>query len=113
MDTTIFVILLYVLVGCLLIILGLPLLLEKIKPNWLYGFRLPKTMSNKEIWYKSNKYVGRDLIIAGVIVIIGSIFLLIFRSIFPLEIIVFTGSFLIIIPIVAVLFRGLSYLKKL
>jgi len=47
-------------------------LLCKIKPNWLYGFRLPKTLSDEDICYKTNKYVGRDFIFAGILVIFGS-----------------------------------------
>ena len=52
--------LVFIFVGMLEIIMGIPLLLEKIKPNALYGFRTPKTRSSDEIWYKVNKYVGRD-----------------------------------------------------
>ena len=69
----------YIIVGVMEIILGLPLLFEKIKPNWFYGFRLPKSMSNKEIWYKTNRYVGRDFIVAGIIVIIAALVVLMFQ----------------------------------
>ena len=65
-------IVIYIIVGFLEIILGLPFLLGKIKPNWLYGFRLPKTLSDEDICYKTNKYVGRDFIFAGILVIFGS-----------------------------------------
>jgi uncharacterized membrane protein len=113
MENTILIIILYTLVGILEIILGIPLLLEKIKPNWFYGFRLPKTMSSKDIWYKSNKYVGRDFIITGIIVTLGSLFLLMIRNNMSLNLIVLIGSFLVLITIILVLIRSLIYLKKL
>ena len=62
-------IIIFVLAGFMEVILGKSMLLGKIKPNWFYGFRTSKTMSNKEIWYKSNKYFGRNLIIIGIILI--------------------------------------------
>jgi len=106
-------ILIFVLAGFMEVILGFPLLFEKIKPNWFYGFRTPKTMSNKDIWYKSNKYLGRDFIIAGIILIIGSLFLLIPSNGFSIEEIAYIELFLTILPIIVVLIRGFVYLKKL
>ena len=106
-------IIIFVLAGFMEVILGMPLLLEKIKPNWFYGFRTPKTMSNKEIWYKSNKYLGRDFIIIGIILIIGSLFLLLPGISFSLAEIAYIELFLTLIPIIIVLIRGFVYLKKL
>lgn len=80
MDNYGIIILAFILIGIIEIILGIPLLLEKIKPNRLYGFRIAKTLSSDEIWYKSNKYVGRDFIVTGIIVILGSLFLLVFKT---------------------------------
>ena len=99
--------------GFIEIILGIPLLLEKIKPNWFYGFRTPKTMSNKEIWYKANKYAARDLIIIGCIAVIGSLFLLFLRDSFSVETIAYTGVFLLAIPLIIMIIRGFVYLNKL
>jgi len=106
-------ILIFILAGSMEIILGLPLLFEKIKPNWIYGFRTSKTMSDKDIWYKSNKYLGRDFIIIGIFLIIGSSFLLLPGFNFSLEEIAYIELFLTLIPIIFVLIRGFSYLKKL
>jgi len=112
MDNFILVII-FVIAGFMEVILGMPLLLEKIKPNWFYGFRTPKTMSNKEIWYKSNKYLGRDFIIIGIILIVGSLFLLTPVNGFSIEEIAYIELFLTLIPIIIVLIRGFAYLKKL
>jgi len=107
------IILAFILIGILEIILGIPLLLKKVKPNWLYGFRLPKTLSSDEIWYKSNKYVGRDLIVVGIIVILGSLFLLIFKTDSLAIGISLLSILLIILPIIVILIRGFNYLKEL
>jgi len=113
MDDYEIIILAFILVGILEIILGIPLLLEKIKPNWLYGFRLPYTLSSDEIWYKSNKYVGRDFIVAGFIVILGSLFLLVFKTDSSVIGISLVSILLIILPIIIILIRAFNYLKEL
>ncbi len=65
--------------GLLIIALCLPLALQKIKPNGLYGFRTPKTLSNEKIWYEANRIAGIDLSIAGVLTIFTAI------ALFPLS----------------------------
>ncbi|MDH7517714.1 MAG: SdpI family protein [Candidatus Thermoplasmatota archaeon] len=113
MDNYVLIILLYILVGLLEIIMGIPLLLEKVKPNWFYGFRLPKTLSNNEVWYKSNKYVGRDFVIMGIIISLISLFMLIARDSLSIILIVYVGAALLIGSVFIVLIRGFIYLKKL
>ena len=55
------------LLHCLLMILSIPLMLQKVKRNRFYGFRLKKTLSSDEIWYPANVIAGRALFGAGVI----------------------------------------------
>jgi len=112
MEYDILLILTIILIGILEIIVGLPLLFGKIKPNWIYGFRLPKTLSSDEIWYKSNRYVGRDFVITGIVVTLGSLFLYIFRFSFSIIEITWIGVSLLIIPLIVVLIRGVIYLKQ-
>jgi len=113
MDDYLLLISTFIAVGMLEIILGLPLLFEKVKPNWLYGFRLPSTLSNEEIWYKSNKYVGRDFVVSGIILTFMSLVLLLFRSgILVVEIAIIFVSLLTILTIIIVI-RARIYLKKL
>ncbi|MGC9395005.1 MAG: SdpI family protein [Anaerolineae bacterium] len=59
--------LLFVGTGLLLVGLSIPLLLRRVKPNWLYGFRTPKTLGDERIWYESNAYAGKWLLISGAI----------------------------------------------
>ena len=51
---------LYVGSGLLLIILAVPLIQRRVPPNIWYGFRLPQTLNDPEIWYAVNEYGGRD-----------------------------------------------------
>ena len=113
MDIDFFVILIFILVGVIEILLGLPLLYEKIKPNWFYGFRLPKTVNNEDIWYNINKYTAKDMIISGIVIIIGMLILLLFKSSVSLSQIVLIGTILIVITLIIFFIRGLNYLKKL
>jgi hypothetical protein len=56
--------------GVLLIALGIPLALGKVGPNPWYGFRLPATLKHRDIWYAVNAQAGRDLVAAGVLLLI-------------------------------------------
>src|SRR5437868_3782092 len=55
----------YVLSGGLLSLLGIPLMLRRIPPNPLYGFRVPKSLSDARIWYEINAYSGAHLLWIG------------------------------------------------
>jgi hypothetical protein len=67
MGPRLLIMLLYVATGLVLAALSAPLILHKIPPNPFYGFRLPKTMNNPDIWYDINAYGGWRLLIAGLI----------------------------------------------
>ena len=51
--------------GLLLASLSVPLILYKIPPNGLYGFRVRATRENPQLWYKINAYAGRRLLVVG------------------------------------------------
>ena len=113
MDYNALMSLVFIFVGMLEIIMGIPLLLQKIKPNAIYGFRTSKTRSSDEIWYKANKYFGRDFLIAGIIVTICSLILLLYESSLSTIEISWIGILILTIPLVAIVVRGFFYLKKL
>jgi hypothetical protein len=48
-------------VALLLVALALPLVRGAVKPNWIYGFRLPSTVNDPNLWYPANAYAGRWL----------------------------------------------------
>jgi hypothetical protein len=53
--------------GLLLAVLSVPMIMGKIPPNGLYGFRVKKTMENPEIWYPINAYSGKWLLATGLV----------------------------------------------
>lgn len=58
--------------GLIFSALAVPLILNKIKPNGLYGFRVPQTMNDPAIWYPVNQYAGKCLFYAGLIIAISA-----------------------------------------
>jgi uncharacterized membrane protein len=64
---------LYFASGFLLVVIALPLIFGKIKPNPFYGFRVAKTLNNPELWYAVNKYSGRLLFYCGLGTMLASI----------------------------------------
>ena len=59
-----------------IIALSIPLILQKIPRNRLYGFRTAYTLSSDAVWYRANK-------IAGVAVLLGGIAWLLAGQILP------------------------------
>ncbi|HEV2761807.1 MAG TPA: SdpI family protein [Pyrinomonadaceae bacterium] len=64
--------------GALFVCLGVPLFLGRVRPNWWYGCRTEKTLSDKKVWYAVNRVTGRDIIAGGIALVAGSLALLIF-----------------------------------
>jgi uncharacterized membrane protein len=56
---------LYVGAGILLVLISLPLLLKKIPPNPVYGFRLSPALDDRRIWYATNAHSAKRLMLAG------------------------------------------------
>ena len=65
---------LYIFLGILMVVIAIPLILRKVKPNLFYGFRTPFTMSREDVWYDINAYFGRWLLVTGVIFTAASLF---------------------------------------
>ena len=72
--------LLFAVVGLLYIALGVPLFRGQVKPNSWYGCRTRKTLSDEKIWYLVNRVTGRDMIAAGIVVLISSLAVFLLRS---------------------------------
>jgi len=47
------------------IVLAIPMAAGIVPPNWFYGFRTRKTLSDPRIWYAANRYSGFYLLAAG------------------------------------------------
>ena len=76
MQDLILITLFFIIDGIILIALGIPLLQGHVSPNSWYGFRTRKTLSDEKIWYTVNHIAGKDMILAGALIIISSIILL-------------------------------------
>lgn len=63
----------YVIFGGLLVGLSFPLLQGKVPPNGWYGFRVPSTLNNPDIWYKANRYAARWLLLTGIVTILSAV----------------------------------------
>ena len=63
-------------VGLLFVALSVPLIQERVPPNSSYGFRTAKSLSYAKIWYEINRISGCDLLIAGVLITLGSVAML-------------------------------------
>ena len=57
----------YIIFGFVLALIALPMMLRLIKPKPWYGFRVPKTMNNPEIWYEINAYSGYWFFATGLV----------------------------------------------
>jgi hypothetical protein len=53
---------LFICSGLLLSALSVPLILGKIAPNPLYGFRVKKTLEDPSVWYPVNAYAAKRLL---------------------------------------------------
>ncbi len=59
--------------GLILAGLSVPLILRKIPPNGIYGFRVKKTMEHPEIWYPVNAYGGKWLLAVGIGIVLAAV----------------------------------------
>ena len=97
----------------LIIILSIPLIFEKIGPNYLYGFRTSKTLSDEKIWYKANRFGGWCILTAGMSGIIYLLLLPLCKKHFLQTLRVESWSFLTIIPILVSVVVSLIYIAKI
>lgn len=63
----IFIMFLCAAAGLLLVGLAVPLIRRRVKPNALYGLRVPSTLTDEWVWYEANARSGRDLLMIGLI----------------------------------------------
>ena len=58
-------VLVFVAFGLFIVILAVPMILGKVPPNGIYGFRTKKTMADPKVWYPANAYAGKWLLAWG------------------------------------------------
>jgi uncharacterized membrane protein len=55
----------------LLIVLAIPLRMRRVPPNRFYGVRTRATLADEATWYDVNARSGQDLLVAGVVFLLG------------------------------------------
>jgi uncharacterized membrane protein len=105
--------LLWILAGIALMAAGYPLMTRRVRPNHWYGFRVPKTLRDPNIWYEANHVAGRDLMLAGLVVLFAATFTLLTSWLLPIWLTTYFtyGVFIVaMLFVVADSFRALSKL---
>jgi hypothetical protein len=59
--------------GLLLSAISIPLVLRKIGPNPVSGFRVKRTLEDPRVWYEVNAVAGKGLLADGLIVVIAAL----------------------------------------
>jgi hypothetical protein len=67
--------LLFIGLSVLFIVIELPLAMNLVKPNRLYGFRVLETLSDERVWYLVNSYAGKRSILTGIVTIVLAVVL--------------------------------------
>lgn len=65
--------LVFVGVGIIFAAVGFPLWRGRVRPNFWYGCRTHKTLSDERVWYAVNRVAGRDMIIGGAITFVAAL----------------------------------------
>jgi hypothetical protein len=102
----------FIVTGLLLCALSVPLILGKIPPNGLYGFRVKKTMENPDIWYKVNTYSGKWLLAAGLIMTVAAVGLFFIPGI-SLDVYAYAVLAVWVIVFAAMMVASVRYLNSL
>ena len=104
----------FYIIACLVLIgLAVPLIMEKVKPNSLYGFRTPKTFSSEEIWYEANRFSGWTLAIAGIASLVCFVVMAIAPGAIPFARYPIAQLVIFLAPLAVALLLSFLYLAKL
>ena len=47
-------------------VIAIPLILRRVPPNSFYGFRTPRTLADRDLWFRVNHFAGWALLIASI-----------------------------------------------
>jgi hypothetical protein len=60
---------LFPVLGLLLVLLGWPMAMRRVRPNRWFGLRVPATFADETVWYDANAVTGRDMMALGALVV--------------------------------------------
>ncbi len=101
----------YILGGLLLILISIPLILRKIPPNPIYGFRIRWTLEDPELWYAVNAYSAKWLVFVGLSAILGATGLALIPGI-PLDLYAFGNLGIFVISFTLALLQAVRFLRR-
>ena len=67
-------------VGAVFIGFGLPLFQERVPPNFWYGCRTSKALSDQKIWYAVNRVTGKSMIEGGALMMAAALLMFALRN---------------------------------
>jgi uncharacterized membrane protein len=103
---------LFVLEGFLFFGIGLPLALGRVRPNGVYGWRTPKTMSSETVWYAINSRTGWALCIAGGVIAAAAVVNYFIAKRNPTYPVAMASLGVMVAALVAVLVYGMLLLRR-
>ena len=59
-------------IGFLFLLIAIPLIQKRVRPNPIYGFRTKKTLGNERVWYKANEFSGKQFYRSGLTLILAA-----------------------------------------
>ncbi len=60
-------------IGLLSVVVGLPMADRRVPPNRWYGVRIRETFADEHIWYEVNEQAGRDMVMLGLVVLVAAV----------------------------------------
>ncbi|RYE52717.1 MAG: SdpI family protein [Sphingobacteriales bacterium] len=75
-----------------LVILGLPLVFNKIPPNKFYGLRTEATLADEKLWFAKNHRAGRASVCIGILTIVALLLASLWTSSSFLLVVITIGS---------------------
>ena len=96
----------------LFILIAIPLILRKVPPNPVYGFRTRATLTDEYNWYESNAYFGVRFVISSMISGVAVYLLYIYHEL-PPECFMKAGLFCLIAPALIAIILTLRFSRSL
>lgn len=103
----------FFLTGLLEMLISIPLIQGRVPRNSWYGFRTPKTLASDEVWYPANAYAGKMLFAAGLVLLIVSVIMFVFRERLEDNSVAMIGLAATLVPIGVAVWLSFRYLKAL
>ena len=94
------------------VIIAIPLILRKVPRNVIYGFRIKATLQNDFVWYETNAYFGRLLLISSFVSALLIVFLY-FSDIVSVQNFINASIAVLVVPSMIAMLMTLRYIKSI